>query len=78
MNEVTIKEKILRELDNLPREQQKDVLNFVRFLKIGMADRDEIEQQFVYAVNKIRLQVREREISDQDIEGEINAVRSEK
>lgn len=76
MSEITIRETILREIENLPEAQQEDVLAFVRFLRIGLGDQSEVERHFDDALEDIRIQEVKREINDKDIENEIQAVRS--
>jgi hypothetical protein len=72
----SIKETILQEIEALPEPRQADVLAFVRFLKIGLADEQTVERRFTDALVRARAIAKERGITDQDIADEIQAVRS--
>jgi len=74
---MTLKEAIAREIENLPEMRQADVLAFVRFLKIGLADEHTLEQKFVSALGRACAIAQEQRISEHDIDAEIQAVRSE-
>ncbi len=76
MPAVPFKELLLQEVETLPEQQQADVLAFVRFLKIGLADKQTIERQFVEALARARALAVERGITDQVIAEEIQAVRA--
>ena len=76
MTNRTLEEAIIREIATLPEARQEDVLAFVRFLKIGLADDQTIEQQVTNALDRAMVIAKERNITDQDIEAEIRAVRS--
>ncbi|HLE51084.1 MAG TPA: hypothetical protein VI755_03445 [Anaerolineales bacterium] len=76
MTNRTLEEAIIREIATLPEARQEDVLAFVRFLKIGLADEQTIEQQFTNALDQALVIAKERNITDQDINAEIRAVRS--
>jgi hypothetical protein len=73
---MTVKEILLREIETLPEERQSNVLAFVRFLKIGLADSRPTDQQFTDALTRARAIASERGITEQDIDAEIRAVRS--
>jgi len=73
---MTLKEAIMREIDDLPEPRQIDVLSFVRFLKIGLADAPTVERRFVEALAQARALAAERGLTPQDIETEIRAVRA--
>jgi hypothetical protein len=76
MTDTTLSELILRELAGLPEARQADVLAFVRFLKIGLADADTVAAQFDRALVEARRIAEARGITDEDIENEINAYRT--
>jgi len=76
MTNRTLEEAIIREIATLPEARQEDVLAFVRFLKIGLADEQTIEQQLTDALDQAMDIAKERNITDQDIKAEIRAVRS--
>lgn len=71
-----LKETIFREVETLPEPRQADVLAFIRFLKIGLADAQIIEQRFVDALEQTRVMARERGVTEEDIAAEIEAIRS--
>jgi hypothetical protein len=74
---MTVKEALLREIDSLPEQKQADVLAYVRFVKIGLADRRVLEERFDSALVSARASARERGITDKDIAEEIESVRKE-
>jgi hypothetical protein len=78
MSNMTLQESLLLEIQNLPEDRQADVLAFVRFLKIGLADDQNLELQFTEALDKAGAISDERGISNKDIEDEIKAARSSK
>ena len=73
---LNLKETIVQEIETLPETRQADVLAFVRFLKIGLADEQTIERRFVDALSRAQAIAQERGIAEEDIEAEIKAVRS--
>ena len=75
---MTVKDILLRELESLPQQRQEDVLAFVRFLKIGLADSQYLEERFVASVAQARKIAEGRGITERDIEEEIAAVRTER
>ena len=72
---MTIKEALISEIETLPEPRQADVLAYVRFIKIGLADPATLERQFADALDRARLIAVQRQITDADIEAEIQAVR---
>ncbi len=66
------------EVESLPESKQADVLAFIRFVKIGLADPQTIERRFGEALRRARAIAVERKVTEQDIEAEIEAVRAEK
>ena len=72
---MTIKEALLNEIETLPEPRQADVLAYVRFIKIGLADPATLERQFAEALDRARLIAAQRQIADSDIEAEVQAVR---
>jgi len=75
MTDQTLTEMILKELAGLPESQQADVLAFVRFLKIGLADAAATPQQFEQAIRQARKVADREEITQQDIDKEIRDYR---
>jgi len=76
MANLPLQETLIREIASLPDERKEEVLAFVRFLKIGLADEDTLRQRFETALNKARARSLEKGITEQDIQAEIRAVRS--
>ncbi len=76
MTEQSLTDMILRELAGLPEDRQADVLAFVRFLKIGLADIGTTPQQFDSALEKARKIAESQNITTEDIEAEIRAYRT--
>ena len=73
---MTIKEILLREIESLPEDRQENVLAFVRFLKVGLAETQPTEQQFADALARARAIATSRGITEQDVDAEIRAVRT--
>lgn len=73
---MTFKEAILVEVDSLPESKQADVLAFIRFVKIGLADPKTLDKRFGDALVRARAIATERKITEQDIEAEIKATRA--
>jgi hypothetical protein len=76
MTDLSITEEILKELADLPESRQADVLVFVRFLKIGLADVSSIPPKFDQAVNQARKIAESQDISPEDINNEIRGYRT--
>ena len=72
---MTIKEILLREIESLPEDRQENVLAFVRFLKVGLAETQPAVQQFADALARARAIATSRGITEQDVDAEIRAVR---
>ncbi len=68
---------LIRELEDLSPQKQEDVLSFVRFLKIGMADSQYLRERYDSSLARARRIAEERGITEQDIIEEIAAVRSQ-
>ena len=75
---MTVKDILLRELETLSEQKQEDVLAFVRFLKIDMADSQYLEERFIASVAQARKMAEARGITERDIEDEIKTVRAER
>jgi len=74
--ETSLKDAIAREIDDLPEEEQADVLAFVRFLKLGAGDLRSVEARFAAAIERARDIAAERGITLDDISAEIDSVRT--
>jgi len=76
MTDQSLTNVILRELAGLPEARQADVLAFVRFLKIGLADVETTAQQFDRALEQARKIAESQNITAEDIEDEIRDYRT--
>lgn len=71
-------ETLLREVSTLPESRQADVLAFVRFLKISLPDNEKIKSDFKEALKDARETAERLNITQEDIDAEIRAVRDGK
>ncbi|HLF74742.1 MAG TPA: hypothetical protein VI524_10370 [Anaerolineales bacterium] len=69
---------LLREVATLPEERQADVLAFVRFLKISLPNEEKIRAEFREALEDARATAEKYNITQEDIDAEIRAVRDGK
>lgn len=69
---------LLREVSTLPESRQADVLAFIRFLKISIIDDNELEREFDEAIQDARATALKYNITEDDINAEIRAVREDK
>jgi len=53
-----LEQTIMREISTLPESRLPDVLKYIRFIKIGLADRDEIEKRFDESWKRVRARKR--------------------
>ena len=74
----TFEETLLREVATLPESRQADVLAFVRFLKISLPGEEQIKKDFREALVDARASAKEYNITQEDIDAEIRAVREGK
>lgn len=74
----TFEQTLLREISTLPESRQADVLAFVRFLKISLKDDAELEREFDEAIKEARATAIKYNITQEDIDAEIRAVRDGK
>ena len=72
----TFEQTLLREVSSLPAERRADVLAFVRYLKISLMD-DDIEKRFEKSLKSVRARAKKLNITQEDIDAEIRAVRAE-
>ncbi len=69
---------LLKEIASLPESRRADVLAFVRYLKLSLPGEEaDIEKRFDKAIESIRVRARKMNITEEDIEAEIRAVREE-
>ena len=70
---------IMTEISTLPETRLPDVLAFIRYLKLSIPkEQKEIEERFDEALKSIRARAKEMNITNEDIEAEIRAVREGK
>lgn len=74
-----LEQTIMLEISTLPETRRADVLAFIRYLKLSIpSDQLELEERFDKALQSIRARAREMNITEEDIEAEIRAVREGK
>ena len=73
-----LEQTIMREISTLSEERLNEVLKYVRFIKLGLADSVEIEKRFDESWKRVRARARKLKITQKDIEAEIRAVREGK
>ena len=66
---------LLQEVATLPESRRADVLAFVRYLRLTLAEDSEIEARFDAAIATIRETAAKYNITEQDIDDEVRAVR---
>lgn len=75
----TLEQTILFEISTLPETRLTDVLAFIRYLKLSIPKEEkELEERFDKALKSIRARAKEMNITQEDIEAEIRAVREGK
>lgn len=75
----TLEQTIMLEISTLPETRHADVLAFIRYLKLSIpTEQKELEERFDKALKSIRARAKEMNITDEDIEAEIRAVRDGK
>ena len=67
---------IMLEISTLPEARLADVLTYVRFLNLGLADRGEIEKRFDKSWKQVRARAKKLKITQADIDAEVRAVRA--
>ena len=74
-----LEQTIMAEISTLPETRLPDVLAFIRYLKLSIPkEQKELDEKFEEALKSIRARAREMNISEEDIEAEIRAVREGK
>jgi len=73
-----IEQTIMREISTLPENRLEDVLTYIRFIKLGLADSDEIEKRFEESWKRVQARAKKLKITQKDIDDEIRAVRAGK
>jgi hypothetical protein len=69
---------IIEEISTLPETRLNDVLKYIRFIKLGLADSTEIEKRFDKSWKRVRARAKKLKITQADIDAEIRAVRAGK
>jgi hypothetical protein len=69
---------LLKEVSTLPESRQVDVLAFIRFLKISLPNEEKIREDFKEALKDARATAEKYNITQEDINAEIRAVRDGK
>lgn len=69
---------LLKEVATLPESRRADVLAFVRFLKISLPDEEKVRAEFKEALEEARATAKQYNITEDDINAEIRAVREGK
>jgi hypothetical protein len=73
-----LEQTIMRELSTLPEAKLADVLTYIRFVKFSLTDAAEIEKRFDKSWKRVRARAKKLNITEEDIEAEIRAVRAGK
>lgn len=74
-----IEQTIMLEISTLPEKRLVDVLAFVRYLKLSIpTEEKDLEERFDKALKSIRARAEKMNITDEDIQAEIRAVREGK
>ena len=74
----TFEQTLLREVTTLPESRQADVLAFIRFLKISLPNDETVREEFKEALKDARDTAEKYNITQEDIDAEIRAVREGK
>lgn len=69
---------LLKEVATLPESRYADVLAFIRFLKISIRDDEALEREYDEAIKDARATALKYNITEEDINAEIRAVREVK
>jgi len=74
-----LEQTIMLEISTLPETRYADVLAFIRYLKLSIPKEEkELEERFDKALKSIRARAKEMNLTEEDIEAEIRAVRDGK
>ena len=74
-----LEQTIMIEISTLPETRRADVLAFIRYLKLSIpSDRKELEERFDKSLKSIRARAKEMNITQEDIDAEVRAVREGK
>ena len=70
-----LEQTIMREIAALPESRLTNVLAYVRFLRLGLADDAEADRRFDASWKRVRARAKKLKITPDEIEAEIRAVR---
>jgi hypothetical protein len=73
-----LEQTIMLEISTLQESQLADILKYIRFIKLGLSDSKEIEKRFDESWKRVRARAKELNITQEDIDAEIRAVREGK
>jgi len=73
-----LEQSIMLEISTLPKSRLPEVLTYVRFIKLGLADSSEIEKRFDKSWKQVRARAKKLKITQADIDAEIRAVRAQR
>ena len=71
----TLEQTLLREISTLPESRLPDVIAFVRFLKTSLPDKEKVRNDFKDALTETRSTAKKYQITQNDVDTEIRAVR---
>ena len=71
----TLEPTLLREISTLPESRLADVIAFVRFLKTSLPDKEKVRNDFKDALTETRSTAKKYQITQNDVDAEIRAVR---
>ena len=66
---------ILSEISTLPETRLRDVLRYIRFIKLGLADSDEIKKRFERSLKRVRARAKKLNMTQEVFDAEVRAVR---
>jgi hypothetical protein len=72
---MTVREALISEIESMPEQKQRDVLSYVRFIKLGLADMSDVEGRFDAAVVRMRKRAKIRSISAAEVKQAVSEVR---
>ncbi|MEW5941581.1 MAG: hypothetical protein AB1750_18095 [Chloroflexota bacterium] len=73
-----LEQTIMREISTMPEPRLEDVLKYIRFIQLGLADDDEIEKRFDASWKRVQARAKKLKITQKDIDAEVRAVREGK
>jgi hypothetical protein len=74
-----LEQTIIREIATLPEDRLSNVLAYIRFIKLGLdLNEGEIEARFDKSWKRVRARAKKLNITQEEIEAEIRAVREGK